>query len=46
MKHDDGESELDTYDMNLEGDESWLSEHFGHQDESSLTEYEALIKEK
>ena len=46
MKDDDGEFELDTYDMNLEVVDSWLSEHFGRQDQYSRTEYEALIKEK
>lgn len=43
---DDGEFELHTYDMNFEGVESWLSEHFSRQDQYSWTEYEALIKEK
>ena len=46
MKDDDGEFELHTYDMSFEGVESWLSEHFGRQDQYSWTEYEALIKEK
>ena len=46
MKDDDGEFELDTYDLSLEGVDSALSEHFGRQDQYSWTEYEALIKEK
>jgi hypothetical protein len=46
MKDDDGEFELDTYDMNLDGVDSALSEHFGRQDQYSWTDYEALIKEK
>jgi len=46
MKDDDGEFELDTYDLTLEGVDSALSEHFGRQDQYSWTEYEALIKEK
>ena len=46
MKDDDGEFELDTYDITLEGVDSSLSEHFGRQDQYSWAEYEALIKEK
>ena len=46
MKDDDGEFELDTYDITLEGVDSSLSEHFGRQDQYSWAEYEVLIKEK
>ncbi len=46
MKDDDGEFELDTYDLSLEGVDSALSEHFDRQDQYSWSEYEALIKEK
>ena len=46
MKDDDGEFELDTYDLTLEGVDSSLSEHFGRQDQYSWSEYEALIKEQ
>jgi hypothetical protein len=46
MKDDDGEFELDTYDLSLEGVDSALSEHFGRQDQYSWTEFEALIKER
>ena len=46
MKDDDGEFELATYDLTLEGVDSALSEHFGRQDQYSWDEYEALIKEQ
>lgn len=46
MIDDDGEFELDTYDMSLDGVDSALSEHFGRQDQYSWSEYEALIKAK
>jgi hypothetical protein len=46
MKDDDGEFELDTYDITLEGVDSALSEHFGRQDQYSWAEYEVLIKKK
>ncbi len=46
MRDDDGEFELDTYDLTLEGVDSALSEHFGRQDQYSWIEYKALIKEK
>ena len=46
MRDDDGEFELDTYELTLEGVDSALSEHFGRQDQYSWIEYEALIKGK
>ena len=46
MKDDDGEFELDTYEMNLEGVDSALSEHFDRQDQYSWTDNEALIKQE
>ena len=46
MKDDDGEFELDTFELNLEGIDSALSEHFGRQDEFSWIEYEDFIRQK